>query len=122
MLASPKDNVSDMRLVLDKVMIKRTAVSKDPSTNEVLVGLPSHKTRVVKCPLTMAQRRIILEADEVIKNEAREAYTRQCKEAKKAKKDTPKSSALSNSFRAGLLRAATVFSNILALAIRYKLI
>ena len=121
MLASPKDNVSDMRLVLDKVMIKRTAVSKDPSTNEVLVDLPSHETRVIKCSLTTAQRRIILEADEVIKDEAREAYARQYKEAKKAKKDTFKLSALNYFFRAGLLRAATVFPNILALAARYGL-
>ena len=76
-----KDNVSNIRLVLDrlvldKVIIKRTAISKDPSTNEVLVDLLFYETRVIKCSLTTTQRRIILKADEVIKSEVKEVYAR----------------------------------------------
>ena len=49
-----KDNVNNIRLILDKVIIKRIAISKNLLTNKLLIKLLSYKIRIIKYSLTLA--------------------------------------------------------------------
>ena len=44
------ENINEMQLVLDKLVIKRTATSKTIDNTQVLVKLPPHETRKITCP------------------------------------------------------------------------
>lgn len=113
--------IARMKKVLTKVMIKRTAKSIYINNNRVLVVLPPHETRRVKCPLSDKQRSIIADADSLLMSQAKAEHELRCKEAKRLNKPMPAPNVMSFFAKAHKLRAVTVISNILAFAHKYGL-
>ena len=64
-----KRNIDEMQLVMDKLMIKRTAKSRTIDGADVLVKLPPHETRKIVCPLSEDQKKILQDADQTIQGQ-----------------------------------------------------
>ena len=114
-------NVGQIKTVLNRLMIKRTAQSVLLGTNELLIVLPPHETRRISCPLSDSQRKILREADATIVNQAKTEYEERCRNAELRKQ--PKPSLIFQSYfsKVHKLRAVTVIPEILIFANEYRL-
>lgn len=46
-----EENLAKMKVILNKLVIKRIVILKNLFNKEILIELPPHKIRMVKCPL-----------------------------------------------------------------------